>query len=84
MPKLAGELHAKNLPLALEAALSAAQCHMEVHAAAICLALESHFLQDIAAVAVTQGPGLAPCLSQGIAFARQVGCGSRLGLDGCA
>eukprot|EP00035_Acanthoeca_spectabilis_P030677 m.10385 g.10385 ORF g.10385 m.10385 type:complete len:460 (+) comp4314_c0_seq1:116-1495(+) len=54
VPRVAGQLHAASLPEALDAAMREAGIEID----------------ELAAVACTVGPGLAPCLSAGLNFAR--------------
>eukprot|EP00037_Helgoeca_nana_P006078 m.56417 g.56417 ORF g.56417 m.56417 type:complete len:542 (+) comp16968_c0_seq1:163-1788(+) len=54
VPRTAGALHATNLPITLRIALEEAGVGIE----------------EIDAIACTVGPGLAPCLSAGLEFAR--------------
>ncbi|TDH73512.1 hypothetical protein CCR75_006127 [Bremia lactucae] len=57
VPALAARAHAGNLPYVINAAVKQS-------------GLAS--LQELAAVAVTTGPGLAPCLNVGLQMARQI------------
>eukprot|EP00042_Codosiga_hollandica_P027371 m.135746 g.135746 ORF g.135746 m.135746 type:complete len:390 (+) comp52462_c0_seq3:89-1258(+) len=56
IPSLAGTLHRDNLPLVLAEALGNARVQM----------------QDLDAIAFTLGPGLAPCLKEGLTFSRKL------------
>lgn len=56
VPHVAGQLHHQNLHSVTDAALERSGCGM----------------QDVSVVAVTVGPGLSPCLKEGLAFAKQL------------
>ena len=56
VPYVAGQLHHENLASVANAVLEKSGCGME----------------DVSAVAVTIGPGLAPCLKEGLVFAKNL------------
>ena len=56
VPNVARQLHHENLALVTNAALEKSGCGVE----------------DVSAVAVTIGPGLAPCLKEGLVFAKNL------------
>lgn len=56
VPFIAGQLHDDNLESVTAAALEKSGCGME----------------DVSAIAVTIGPGLAPCLKAGLSFAKKL------------
>ncbi len=56
VPYVAGQLHHENLALVTNAALEKSGCGME----------------GVSAIAVTIGPGLAPCLKEGLIFAKNL------------
>ena len=56
VPHVAGQLHHQNLESVTSSALEKSGCGME----------------DVSVVAVTVGPGLAPCLKAGLSFAKEI------------
>ena len=56
VPHVAGQLHQENLERVTSMALERSGCGF----------------QDITAIAVTTGPGLAPCLNAGLKFAKEL------------
>ena len=56
VPSVAGELHREHLEVVTERAVAASGCS----------------LSSVAAIAVTSGPGLAPCLHAGLDFAKSL------------
>lgn len=56
VPRVAGLLHCENLESVTAAALERSECSME----------------NVSTVAVTVGPGLAPCLKAGLTFAKEL------------
>lgn len=56
VPNVAGQLHHENLASVTNAALKKSGCGMV----------------GVSAVAVTIGPGLAPCLKEGLVFAKNL------------
>lgn len=56
MPYIAGQLHHENLESVTNAALEKGGCGVE----------------GVSAIAVTVGPGLAPCLKAGLSFAKDL------------
>ena len=56
MPTVAGELHQQNLEKVIQLALTRSGCALE----------------DVSVIAVTTGPGLAPCLKAGLVCAKQL------------
>ena len=68
---IAGAIHRRNLPLLVDRALDEAKLTWEVgtHCRA---ASVLNAPQGIDAISFTQGPGLSPCLAEGLAIAVQV------------
>lgn len=56
VPHIAGQLHHDNLESVATAALERSGCGLE----------------DVSTIAVTIGPGLAPCLKAGLSFAKDL------------